>query len=398
MDFIRKYCEANAGTSVPIRYHRWAAISLLCMTMGRRVFVNHGHFQIRPMMYICLVGDPASKKTSAKDKAKEMFLSVHPQFPIGASVISREKIVEMMSKDDGIRTYTDELGALQQFKPLYFFINEFKNFLSVNPAGMIDFLTDIYDTKFFDAATLKHGLQPIINPCINILACDTPNNIIDKLKLSLIGGGFSRRLLFVYETDLPPRVAFPTLSKESLDAWAWCETHLRNLSSICGPVIWTPEARAFHATWYESLKPSTDPVLQGYYDSKDILVQKVAMALCAARSTPDLVFTPDILEASVALLDANEDNLPKLTVAAGRNELAVFYYQLVQSVINAGGLMPEARFHKLAAMNMTESEYLCSKSFLKSTNQIYECTYGGQGSVVMTAAKYAELKEKGQIS
>ncbi len=401
MEFIKRYLHANQGTSVPDRYHVWSAVSLLSMCLARRVYVDHGHFQIRPMMYICLVGDPASKKTSAKDKAKQMFLEVMENHPIGASVTSREKIVERMCKDDCLRTYTDELGSIVDYKPLYFFINEFKNFLSINPAAMIDFLTDIYDTKFFDAETLKHGLQPIINPCVNILACDTPDNIIDKLKLSLIGGGFSRRLLFVYETATPPRIAFPHLSDESIESWNWCVDHLRKVALMAGPILWTPDARAYFAEWYQDMKLGDDPVLKGYFASKDIIASKIAMCLCASEPDMGLTFTKEKLEGAVALLDQNEDTLPHLTVAAGRNELAAHQHRLLLALNAVGGLMLEKKFHRLASTNMSESEYISIKSFLKSTDQLFEVLldHGGTKQVFVTSAhKRAELKEKGEVN
>ena len=69
-DFVQQYLLANSGTMVPKRFHMWSCMSLLAMTMGRKIFVDHKHYQIRPSLFITLVGRQALRKTSAKDAAK----------------------------------------------------------------------------------------------------------------------------------------------------------------------------------------------------------------------------------------------------------------------------------------------------------------------------------------
>lgn len=398
MQFIHDYLEATHGTSVPVRYNRWAAISVLAMTLGRRVYVDHGHFKIHPMLYLCLVGTPASGKSTAKDKARDLFLEAHEGFPIGASITTREAIVQRMSGDEDLKCYTDHNNTAVEFKPLYFFINEFTNFLSHNPAGMIDFLTDVYQCKFFDSGTIKHGLQPIINPCINILACDVPDKIIEKLKLSLIGGGFSRRLLFIYETELPKRKVFPDYQVANNTAWKRCVEHLQKIKTIAGPFTWDSDARSYLEEWYQSLPVMTDPVLTGYYGSKDTIVQQIAMAIAVSYSEPKLHFTKPMLEAAIAMLEANEDNLPKLTIGAGRNELAAFQARLLETLVTAGGFMLEKKFHTIASSNFSESEYVYVRNFLKGTDQIYEVviqTSEGNEAVICTPEQYRWFKSKG---
>jgi hypothetical protein len=376
------------------------------MALGRRVFIDHSYFRIYTDSYICLVGSQGIRKTTAKNEGRKMLLAAFPNYPIGASVTSREKIVERLSADDSLRKYDDETGSIVEWHPMAFFINELKNFMSINPCGMVEFLTDIYGEKFFDADTIKHGLQPIINPCVNILACETPKWITEKLKLNVIAGGFSRRMLYVYETKPPDRVAFPKIPNGGMEAWGRCVTHLQQIAKIVGPFEWdSQDTKNKFAKWFKDLQSPDDEILAGFYEAKDILVLKIVMCLAMAKSSPKLLITWDLIELAIAFLWTVEENLPKLTVAAGRNELAVPTQVLLDMLEIRGhppGIIPEKLWHREALKNMTDSEYQSVRKSLRETDQTFEMNIalvkgGAATTCVISARKHEEMKANGQI-
>ena len=400
MDFISQYLLANSGTMVPRRFTMWSALSILGMAIGRKVYVDHAHYILYPGVYLCLVGEPASRKTTAMSQARDMFYEVFPDYPSGVSVTSREDIVKFMSSDQCLRTFNNEAGEMVEWRPLANFINEFTNFLSFNPKGMIEFLTDVYDTKFFKSSTIKRGQEFILHPYVSILACTTPNNIIKYLKADIIGGGFSRRIIFVYETILPDKITFPAKSIEAYAAEKWCKDHLLKISSLSGPFKWTPEARHSLDVWYRAIPPSVDPVLSGYFEAKDVLVQKLAMCLAAADIEPQLTFTQSNITAAIAFLESNEDNLARLTVAVGRNELAVPQSKMLQLLKDRGGMMSEKEWHKTSSNDMGEREYNEVKSLLQSTDQAHFhhiMIEGKPVSFIINHDRYLSMVKSGEI-
>jgi len=400
MDFISQYILANSGTQVPLRFTRWSAVFLLGTVSGRRVFVDHLHFEHRPTVYLCFVGDPASGKTTAMNAASNMFRDVFPSESVGASVTTREKIVELMAKDDYMRCYTDETGVLIECRPNTFFINELENFLSHNPRGMVQFLTDVYDSKFFDSATLKHGLQPLINPCINLLACTVPEYITEVLRMRIMGRGFSRRLLFIYETEMPDPITFPIKTSEAYKAEEWCRSHLQKVQKVCGKMEWAPGAKDFFHRWNMGLPRKVVSIFQGYHSSKDVLAQKIAMSLALSEDEPKLLFTQPLLERAIAFLESNEENQDKLAVAVGRNELALPQARLLEYLEANDGMMPEKRWHRHASLDLNEMEYASVKRLLKETDQLHEHSIDNKGFrevIVMTHAKYLNLVANGGI-
>lgn len=400
-DFLQDYLFYNSGNMAPIRFHRWAAISVLAMVMGRKLYLDHSYFRVYADSYICLVGAQGIRKSTAKDEARKLLLDAYPNYPIGASVTSREKIAERLSDDSTLRTYTDELGATVEWHPLAFFINELKNFMSINPAGMVEFLTDVYGAKYFDADTIKHGLQPCTNPCINILACETPKWIIDKLKLNIIAGGFSRRMLFVYEVEPPPRITFPTIPPGGHEARDRCVAHLDRLKGFAGPFSWKDQAtRDFFDRWFVALPHPEDEILAGFYEAKDILVLKVAMCIGMCATNPEPVITIPLLQIAMAFLLSIEENLPKLTVAAGRNELLQFTHQLLDLLERNDGRIPEKSWHREAIRNMSESEYAATKSALKSTDQIHVLNQSLKGALIeliVSPKRYKQMTDDGEL-
>lgn len=403
MDFLEHYLVYNSGNMVPKRYHIWSALSILAMTMGRRIYVDQEYFRIHVPMYITLVGRQGLRKTTAKDLAKEMFIDVFPDYPLGASVMSREKIVERLSSDEFCRTYTDENQTQQTYKPLAFFVNELKNFMSINPGGMVEFLTDIYDTKAFAADTIKHGLQPIVNPCINILACETPKWLIEKLKLNIIAGGFSRRMLYIYEIERPMRITFPKKSVEAFVSEAWCKNHLRRIVNLSGPFKWADQAaRDFFDKWFTTLPNQEDEVLEGFYEAKDVLALKVAMLLGVAQAEPDLRLTVPLLTKAIGVLENIEDNLPKLSMAVGRNELALPQQRLVELLETKGGWMTEKSLSIAIDKDLNPSEQYSTLRHLTTQGRIYKeqvkFPSGVVRVMVMTAEKYKSWSADGQIT
>lgn len=370
--FIQDYLLYNSGNECPRRYHIWSAHFLLAATAGRKVYLNRGYTTLYPELYLTLVGTQGNRKTTAKDIARDMYVEVNPDSPLGANVQSREKIMELLASTDGIRTYTDEKGEVVECHPMTFFINELKNFLSINPTGMIEFLTDIYGQKYFRNSTLKHGEQVVPNPCINILACETPEWIQEKLKLRILSGGFARRMIYVYETEMGELIAFPGPTPEGTAARERCLNHLKKVKAMVGPFKWDPEAEKYFDLWYRTKKVPDDPIMRGYYTSKHDQLLKVAMGLCLAEKEPKLLITVPHLELGLATLDSIEDNLPKLSIAAGRNELAIPQQQLLDLIEKHGGWWPYNWVLRDTASNLQPMEQETVIRFLKTTEALFE--------------------------
>lgn len=397
-DYIQDFIYFNSGNMAPVKYLRWCAIATLAMTVGRRVFIDYSYFHLYTDNYICLVGRQGLRKDTSMNEAFKIFKESNPEYPLGASVTSREKIVTRLAADeDTLRTYTDETGTRIEYHPMAFFISELKNFMSVNPENMVAFLVDIYGKKFFDADTIKHGLQPINNPCINILSCENPPWIVNNLKANILSGGFARRMMFVYETEEPKRITFPKIPEGGEEARARCVQHLRDVQQVSGPFTWeSRETMCRFDEWNKQLTTPEDDLLRGFYENRDCLALKLAMCITLARAPIELVLRWPAIEVAIAFLENLAETLPRLTIAAGRNELAVPTQEMLDMLEARGGIIPKKLWQREAIKRMNDYEFQGVLKSLRETDQVFMIKQGNE-EVLCTYQKYKELVEKKQI-
>lgn len=399
MNIIKDYLEYNKGNECPDNYHIWSLFAVLSSVVNRKVWLNmaaegeDAYFHVYANLYICLVGRQGNRKTTAKDIAYDLLRKVWPELPVSAESMSKEAITLYMSDAKQLRAFKLPDGNLVEYHPFSMFITELKNFLSINPVTMIDFLTTIYDRKFYDVKTKNKGTDTIVNPYVVMLACETPEWIVARLKESVISGGFSRRTIFVYETDERDRIPFPSVSKASKAALDRVEAHLRKLRDVSGEFQWTKEARDFYSEWYINLKFPEDPIMYGYYKSKHIQLMKIAMliALCTGL---ELVLTKEHLEVGLAFLNSIEKNMPSLSQGVGRNELAAPTARMMMHIETMGGLIAEKKLQSLMFKDMEPREYEAVMKHLEATDQIARAPFvtgGVTRMTVFTRAKYDDL-------
>jgi hypothetical protein len=98
----------------------------------------------------------------------------------------------------------------------------------------------------------------------------------------------------------------------------------RQIQAIKGPFIWGEGAKEFYCNWYINLKRPEDPLLDGWFNSVQIQMLKVAMLVSASEWEPGTQHTIEInhMELSMEILRTVEENIPKVFQGVGRNELA----------------------------------------------------------------------------
>jgi len=96
------------------------------------------------------------------------------------------------------------------------------------------------------------------------------------------------------------------------------------------------------------------------------------MAVAASYPEPRLLLTVPHLEESLAMLDTIEVNMPKLSVAAGRNPLAVPQQKLLEAVEANGGKMERRELMRRMGNEMNPMELMSVIRFLQDSGQLFE--------------------------
>lgn len=417
MSFLRDYLFYNCGDGTtcfgnesPRNFHIWSAFSVLSSALSRRVWVEQGFFTTYANLYACLVGKQGTRKTTAKDIAYDLLReALRDEVPVAAESMSKEAITQFMSKEEQMRMFKDPVtGDPLEYRPFSIFCTELKNFVSINPMVMCDFLTTIYDRgrTCYDVVTKNKGSDMIIRPHVVFLACETPEWVQERLKLNIISGGFSRRVVWVYETDRTASVAFPEITKPQAEAWARCRAHLKRLWSITGGFTWTPSAILFYKDWYdkhraEMSKKNQSPFMEGYEESKHIQLQKICMCLAACEYLDPLplIFTDDLLQAGLAMLTLIEPNMEKLALGYGSNKLASASSKFLQVIEQNNGRIPEYVLKRLTWADLQGRDFTEVLDHYVKTKQLYK-VQDGKTSMIFTpeaAIEHQQSKIKTEL-
>jgi len=372
-DFLYDYNQYCSSYEIPQNYIYWSAIALLGACIHKRASFNIGDIKIHGNLYVMLVGPQGNGKTVSCDFAKGFFTEAYSELPIGASTQSAEDIVKVMCQDDFPRAFKDEKGETFLVSPYAFFMNEFKNFVAYSPSRMLAFLTDIYDRDKFDSSTIKRSAEVIINPCLNILACENPDWLIRNLKADVVSGGFSRRVIYVYETKRAEPKAIITITDEAQAAKRRVVQRLLDIKDQVGSYKWTEAGKKFYVPWYVKKQKSIpdNPLMGGYIGTKHIQLFKVAMLLDFASAKPMFLFTDELLLRALAFLDSIEENMPKLSLSAGRNELAIAHQRILEVLRKNDGCMMEKDVKKVIETELTWQETATVLRHLEETEQIF---------------------------
>lgn len=354
--------EWNTGTEVPENYYYWAGISALASIVNGNVWIRMGRYEIYPNMYIVLIGPPGNGKTSALRRAEKL-VRQFDDITLSAQAETAEGLVRFM-RDKGVKSL--ELGKENvQYCPITCFLSELSNFFGRDPGGMIDLLTGIWDCggENFHRRTKGQGEDVIPRPNLNLLGCTTQDWITTYLKSDIIGGGFTRRVVFNNELmgDDKLRVSWPDDTPATIQAYQNCIAYGRVLRGVRGEMSYGLGARAWWDNWYQTRPIPREPDVRGYHKSKPTILLKVAM-LVALSKAPDRVVNIEDLEVGLALLDNTETHLLKVFQGIGRNELTHVANKMLEfleaappkeykdNVTGATGtakFMPEKQIHAL---------------------------------------------------
>jgi len=402
-DYLSNYLHyAVEGNEVPEIYHKWAGLVSLSMCAGRRFWLYMtDEYLLHPNIYVLLVGSAGGRKSSAMSVAKKIIREID-NIPICATQITKEALAREMTDEDfpGRFSFKDpDTKRMNEYTEYAVFANEWVHFIAVNPTGMIDFLTEIWDQQVYDAKTKNMGNDLIIGPCIPILGCMTPSTMNSQMKSDIINGGFARRCVFVYSGRSDKAVPFPYKTTEQLNARQECIKRGRFIArdtSFCGRVDLTPDAKEWFEDWYvrhrKSLATEVNPLTEGYWQSRHDLLLKVAL-LHQISGSNERKLTLSAIEQAHKDLEETEKHLPKIFEGAGRNEQSHVASQIIELVgtrfrVKKKELM-RAMFGQANVQELTQII-----EHLKATDQLVEVSTPKGPAEYMTKENYDELKSK----
>lgn len=307
----------------------------MASTLKRRVKVSKkylGGWEVSPTLFIIFVAPPGSARKSTSAVYAEDLLSEIPVIERVATSITKEMLLKKLSEIDD--------------SSLTIFSSEFAMFIQKSGFEMYDVLTHLFDAnRDVSVETLGRALDFAEKPCVNLLACTTPDWISNNMPEHVIGGGFASRVIFVFEETVRRYqlyydeigIDWDVVNRMRTDL---IEDLMHMATNIVGDFEIEKEAKEFMEPWYKQAAKQgaiagDNYRLRGYFERKPAHVHKLAMLLHLAYSD-DLVLTLRDFHGAISILDDVELKMPRTFAAIGKNPYAVDMNRMLDFVARRG--------------------------------------------------------------
>jgi len=339
-DIFNSYMRYTENSEPPVLFRKWAALSLLANCIRRRCWLDMGFQTLYPNMYTVLVGPPAVRKSTALRQMESILNYVKDNnnaICIASDSITPEAFYTRLGKlsedpvpslhpdthckfDSTIDVVSDELSSFLRSKK-----------------GNYSFLTNLctfYDGRdYWVDDTKTAGVWEGRGVSVNITAATTSDSIKECFPDATIGGGFSRRIVFVFGKEKAASIPFPVMTDEEQQLKTRLQADCLYLSKkVTGPFQMTNEWKQLYQDFYESvhdvgLELQTKK-LENYVNSRHIHLIKMSMLFSLSRGT-DLTITDEDFVRSYDLLMETEKLMHCAFVGFGRNPLENYVNPLI---------------------------------------------------------------------
>lgn len=349
-DWLKAYMSYTRDSESPSAFHFWTGVSTLAGALRRRVWIDMKKFQWTPNFYIILVGPPG---VAAKSTSMSMGMSLLGKVPgvrFGPESMTWQKLAKSLSEATEFVPYNDANGT--KMPPIAMSANtimasELGMMLAPDDDKLMSFLIRMWEGQVdnFVHDTISGGNVVVENPWLNVIAATTPTWLKENFPPSMIGGGLTSRIVFVYGDKKRGLVAYPDEiipSDEYMRLKQYLIEDLIKISQLAGKYELSPFARQWGHEWYrEHNNPDLRPAhlsserYSGYLARKQTHLHKFALVLAAAKRDKLVIEESDLKEAE-ALLSDNEQDMVKVFESIGLVDQRNHTAEIIAAVRFAG--------------------------------------------------------------
>lgn len=280
-DFIESYLNYVSIHEAHEKVHLWSCISILAAVMERRIWLQRGHFQLFPNLYIFIVGRSGIVRKSTSTGFAIDLLKALPDIRMLSDRVTAGSLIDQIAA--GKKNFSIGTDQLIEQTPFYLYASELIVLMREVFGPIIELLTTFWDApNTWKYVTKHHGSNSLKNVSCNMLACTTLEWLQESVSDRNMKGGFAGRVIFVCVRERAKLVAWPELIPKTE---MWKEKFIQDLIRIyelSGEMKVDPKAKAFYQNWYENFTNSVidqnpDPRKDGYYGRATDQVLKIAM-------------------------------------------------------------------------------------------------------------------------
>jgi hypothetical protein len=370
-DFVKASVEAVADSPIPKPFAQWSALSAVAGAMGRRVWYPMANYDIRSNLFVVLIAPPGRNKsvslilpftkvfsrlttpvgTTEDDQnfnsgLDQYGLRNYPLYMI-QDRITPEKLAVDMTKITRLDLRLSS-PALDEFydSSITLVTSEFGTFMGRHERYLQMFMTDMWDSKAeYSHKTKTSGEYIVKGPCLNWLACATPEQFVDNLPEDARSQGLLSRMLPIYYDGerIPQSLVQERVSENTVNN---LRNDLADISKMYGPMTFDEDAfKIVDEDIKAGIPPEpTDNHLSEYVQRRVSHFIKVAIAVSASRRGTRKIMLED-WEFTKELMFAAEKQMPKALEGFGMGRTGRIAHDMVTWL--HGTLFNNGRSHML---------------------------------------------------
>ena len=306
--FFKDYFAYTAGTECSLLLHRWGAICALAGATGRRCHVAYGPFRVNLNIYALVVGETATRKTTAIGRMSALLKQLEYGMQLGSDSTTREQFFEDLAASNGASESIIEQSKMGLLSPeeiakysseMMVDADDFLSFAGQGSNAFCRSLAVLWDYKGVFEYRVKSRKLSVFNPCVSIFAGSSPEHFRDGFGEGIVDPGFISRCMLIHAAPVEVKIAWPT--GHNIDIEKRLVEKLRQVRKLSGEVTMSLPARNAFTEIYQNWRPVEDARMRGYSGMRHMQLLKVA-ALCAMSDLRMEISYDDMLLANTVLV------------------------------------------------------------------------------------------------
>ncbi len=313
--FLRTYAKLNENTEIPGIFAIWCGLAGLSCILGRRCWLDMGHYTIYPNLYLALIAESGKcRKSVAINIIERLLRQVEPKINLISQMLTPVALIE------ALRTIqiNDESQFLKESCVGFAIADELNTFLNkrVYKENIGPLLTSLYDCKsHFSYHTKGRGVESLDNSCLGLLAGNTVMGLKESLPKEAIGDGLTARMIFVYTATVAKPMAITPRTKEQEVCEINAVKFLQKALSLEGAVTLTQDAWDYYEETYNYFYNNSPlygmSTLSGYASRRGVHLLKLSI-LFAVSTRLSLKMEKSDIQSANEILTMSEKSMPML--------------------------------------------------------------------------------------
>jgi len=348
-DWLDGYMQYTEDTEPAKLYRKWVGISTIASALQRKVWLPVGKVGTWfPNFFIILVGPSGkARKGTAMGPGKKLIKEIEG-IKIAAQSVTKEALVRNMAEANQTSFAEDDESKPILHSSLTIFSEELTVFLGYSNRELMAYLTDWYDCEHpWVNETKTQGVDVIQGTWLNLLGATTPKLIRTTLPEDAVGGGFTSRVIFVFEEDKEKAIT-PWAIKRDEETFELLLEDLREIHQCAGQVSITPAFSDYFTDAYYRLeeKPAVDhPRFGGYNNRRAGHMVKLAMVLSASESN-SLVLEKRHIKRADKILSNTEVKMPRTFHGTGTSDKSEVTSNIMTYIAHRGKTTEQEIFQR----------------------------------------------------